>query len=117
MEVNETMKVSSNLQFVLKCVGICGAIVWGYSVLIARLNTLDMEVERVQHESTLLGDLSARVMALEKFADQTNRSVEHLLSLQDAPITSDHQQFERIKYLEKEMDAVREKLDMHLIYR
>lgn len=114
MEVSESVKLKTPLQFVLKVVGLCGVCVWGYSVLIARLNTLDMQLERVQHESTLLGDISARVLALEKFADQTNRSVEQLLSLQDAPITSDYQQFERIKYLEKELDEVSSRLFNHL---
>ena len=37
---------------------------------------------RVQHESTLLGDLSARVQSLEKQADNVNHSVEQLLSMQ-----------------------------------
>jgi len=32
------------------------------------------------------------------------------MSLQDAPITSDYQQFERLKYLEKELDRMRDKL-------
>jgi len=37
------------------------------------------------------------------------------LEMQDMPITSDHQQFERIKYLEKELDILRGKFD-YFIY-
>ena len=114
MEVSESVKLKTPLQFVLKVVGLCGVCVWGYSVLIARLNTLDMQLERVQHESTLLGDLSARVMHIEKFAEQSKVDLEHLIEMQDEPITSDYQQFERIKYLEKELDEVRIKLFNHL---
>ena len=33
------------------------------------------------------------------------------MSLQDAPITSDHQQFERLKYIEKELDRLRDKVE------
>jgi hypothetical protein len=33
------------------------------------------------------------------------------LEMQDAPITSDHQQFERLKYLEKELDRLRDKVE------
>lgn len=66
---------------------------------------------RVQHESTLLGDLSARVMHIEKFAEQAKADLDHLVEMQDAPITSDHQQFERLKYLEKELDRLRNKVE------
>ncbi len=76
-----------------------------------RMSSMEMQMGRVQHESTLLGDLSGRVMHLEKFAEQHKGDVEHLMSLQDAPITSDHQQFERLKYLEKELDRLRDKIE------
>jgi len=82
--------------------------------LIARLNTLDMQLERVTHESTLLGDLSARMMHIEKFAEQAKTDLQNLVGKQDDPITSDYQQFERIKYLEKELDRLRSKMETHL---
>ena len=66
---------------------------------------------RVQHESTLLGDLSARVMHIEKFSEQAKADLNHLVEMQDAPITSDHQQFERLKYIEKELDRLRDKVE------
>ena len=70
-----------------------------------------MSVERVTHESTLLGDMAARVAQLEKFAQQSQKDLQHLLEMQDEPITSDHQQFERLKYLEKELDTLRHKVE------
>ena len=66
----------------------------------------------VQYEGTLLGDLSARMMHIEKFAEQAKSDLDHLVEMQDMPITSDHQQFERIKYLEKELDILRAKVDL-----
>ena len=65
----------------------------------------------MQHEGTLLGDLSARMMHLEKFSEQAKADLEHLVNMQDAPITSDYQQFERLKYIEKELDRLRDKLE------
>ena len=72
---------------------------------------MEMQMGRVQHESTLLGDLSARVMHIEKFSEQAKADLNHLVEMQDAPITSDHQQFERIKYIEKELDRLRDKVE------
>jgi hypothetical protein len=51
------------------------------------------------------------MMHLEKFAEQSKADLNHLLEMQDAPITSDHQQFERLKYLEKELDRLRDKVE------
>ena len=57
------------------------------------------------------GDLSARMMHLEKFAEQAKADLDHLVEMQDAPITSDYQQFERLKYIEKELDRLRDKVE------
>jgi hypothetical protein len=51
------------------------------------------------------------MMHLEKFAEQAKDDLDHLVEMQDAPITSDYQQFERLKYLEKEVDRLRFRLD------
>ena len=69
---------------------------------------MDNGLGRVQHEGTMLGDLSARMMHLEKFAEQAKADLDHLVAMQDKPITSDYQQFERLKYLEKELDRLRD---------
>jgi hypothetical protein len=110
-EVGENVQVKANLAFMAKVIGIVGAAVWGYSVIWNKLTTLDNGLDRVQHEGTLLGDLSARMMHIEKFAEQSKADLNHLLEMQDAPITSDHQQFERLKYLEKELDRLRDKVE------
>lgn len=113
-EVGDNVQVKANLAFMAKVIAIVGTAVWGYSVIWNKLSTLDNGLDRVQHEGTLLGDLSARMMHIEKFAEQAKADLDHLVEMQDAPITSDHKQFERLKYLEKELDGVRSKLHNHL---
>ena len=113
-EIGENVQVKANLAFMAKVIAIVGSVVWGYSVIWNKINELDNGLGRVQHEGTMLGDLSARMMHLEKFAEQSKVDLDHLLEMQDSPITSDFQQFERIKYLEKELDRLRDKLENHL---
>jgi len=113
-EIGENVQVKANLAFMAKVIAIVGTCVWGYSVVWNKLMVLDSSLDRVQHEGTLLGDLSARMMHLEKFAEQSKVDLNHLLEMQDAPITSDYQQFERLKYLEKELDRLRSKMENHL---
>ena len=108
---SETTKLSTNAAFAGKLILAVASGVWLWSELTNRMSSMEMQMGKVQHESTQLGDLSGRVMHLEKFAEQHKGDVEHLMSLQDAPITSDHQQFERIKYLEKELDRLRDKVE------
>ena len=110
-ELGESTQVKANLAFMAKVIAVVGTAVWGYSVIWNKLTTLDNGLDRVQHEGTLLGDLSARMMHIEKFAEQSKADLNHLLEMQDAPITSDHQQFERLKYLEKELDLLRAKVE------
>jgi thiaminase len=113
-EIGDNVQVKANLAFMAKVIAIVGTCVWGYSVVWNKLMVLDSSLDRVQHEGTLLGDLSARMMHLEKFAEQSKVDLNHLLEMQDSPITSDYQQFERIKYLEKELDRLRSKMENHL---
>ena len=114
-ELGESTQVKANLAFMAKVIAVVGSVVWGYSVIWNKINELDNGLGRVQHEGTMLGDLSARMMHLEKFAEQSKADLDHLLEMQDMPITSDHQQFERLKYLEKELDILRGKFD-YFIY-
>jgi hypothetical protein len=110
-ELGDNVQVKANLAFMAKVIAVVGSVVWGYSVIWNKINELDNGLGRVQHEGTMLGDLSARMMHIEKFAEQSKADLDHLLEMQDAPITSDHQQFERLKYLEKELDILRAKVD------
>jgi hypothetical protein len=110
-EIGENVQVKANLAFMAKVIAVVGSVVWGYSVIWNKINELDNGLGRVQHEGTMLGDLSARMMHIEKFAEQSKADLDHLLEMQDMPITSDHQQFERLKYLEKELDILRGKFD------
>jgi hypothetical protein len=114
-EIGENVQVKANLAFMAKVIAVVGSVVWGYSVIWNKINELDNGLGRVQHEGTMLGDLSARMLHIEKFAEQSKADLDHLLEMQDMPITSDHQQFERLKYLEKEVDILRLKMD-RLVY-
>ena len=116
-EIGENVQVKANLAFMAKVIAVVGSVVWGYSVIWNKINELDNGLGRVQHEGTMLGDLSARMLHIEKFAEQSKADLDHLLEMQDMPITSDHQQFERIRYLEKELDRMRDKLENHLTER
>ena len=113
-EIGENVQVKANLAFMAKVIAVVGSVVWGYSVIWNKINELDNGLGRVQHEGTMLGDLSARMLHIEKFAEQSKADLDHLLEMQDMPITSDHQQFERLRYLEKELDRMRDKLENHL---
>ena len=110
-EIGENVQVKANLAFMAKVIAVVGSVVWGYSVIWNKINELDNGLGRVQHEGTMLGDLSARMLHIEKFAEQSKADLDHLLEMQDKPITSDFQQFERIRYLEKEVDILRAKMD------
>lgn len=113
-ELGDNVQVKANLAFMAKVIAVVGSVVWGYSVVWNKIIALDSGLDRVQHEGTLLGDLSARMMHIEKFAEQSKADLDHLLEMQDKPITSDFQQFERLRYLEKELDRMRTKLESHL---
>ena len=113
-ELGDNVQVKANLAFMAKVIAVVGSVVWGYSVVWNKIIALDSGLDRVQHEGTLLGDLSARMMHIEKFAEQSKADLDHLLEMQDKPITSDFQQFERLRYLEKELDRLRAKLESHL---
>jgi hypothetical protein len=107
----ESTKLSTNATFAGKLILAVASGVWLWSELTNRMSSMEMQMGRVQHESTLLGDLSARVMHIEKFSEQAKADLNHLVEMQDAPITSDHQQFERLKYIEKELDRLRDKVE------
>ena len=109
--LSENMPIRANAAFAGKLILAVASGVWLWSELTNRMSSMEMQMGRVQHESTLLGDLSARMMHLEKFAEQAKADLDHLVEMQDAPITSDYQQFERLKYLEKEVDRLRYKID------
>jgi len=111
--LSDNIQFKANAAFAGKLIAIVGSAVFFWAELTNRMSSMEMNMDKVQHESTMLGDLSGRVMHLEKFAEQNKGDVEHLLLMQDTPITSDHQQFERIKYLEKELDRLRDRLESH----
>ena len=105
---SETTQLKTNAAFAGKLILAVASGVWLWGELTNRMSSMEMQMGRVQHESDLLGDLSARMVHIEKFSEQARADLHQLVEMQDAPITSDHQQFERLKYLEKELDNLRE---------
>lgn len=73
--------------------------------------SLPMLIQAIVGISSLIwiySQLDSRLAFVEKEISSMTTSVTKLLEMQDAPITSDYQQFERLKYLEKELDRIRD---------
>ena len=73
--------------------------------------SLGMLIQAVVGISSLIwiySQLDSRLAFVEKEISSMTENVDKLLEMQDAPITSDYQQFERLKYLEKELDRIRD---------
>ena len=52
-EINENASAKVQLAFAAKVIALVGTAVWGYSVIVNRLNTLEMDLGRIQHELEL----------------------------------------------------------------
>ena len=52
-ELGDNLQVRANLAFVAKVIAIVGSVVWGYSVIWNKLNTLDLEIMRLKHDVEL----------------------------------------------------------------
>ena len=52
-EIGENSTAKIQLAFAAKVIGIVGTIVWGYSVIVNRLNTIENDIIRIQHELEL----------------------------------------------------------------
>ena len=52
-ELNDNTSAKIQLAFAAKVIGIVGTIVWGYSVIVNRLNTIENDIVRIQHELEL----------------------------------------------------------------
>ena len=52
-EINENASAKVQLAFAAKVIGLVGTLVWGYSVIVNRLNTIENDVIRMQHEMEL----------------------------------------------------------------
>mgnify|MGYP001412031542 CR=1 FL=1 len=52
-EINEQASAKVQLAFAAKVIGLVGTLVWGYSVIVNRLNTIEMDISRMHHEMQL----------------------------------------------------------------
>tara|TARA_Y100001937_G_C7039876_1_gene294126 strand:- start:556 stop:888 length:333 start_codon:yes stop_codon:yes gene_type:complete len=52
-EINENASAKVQLAFAAKVIALVGTAVWGYSVIVNRLNTIEMDQSRMHHEMLL----------------------------------------------------------------
>ena len=85
--ISDDSSLNISLPMLIQAVGLIGAMVWGYGQLNARISFLEYQV--AMHEN--------HIERIEENADEN----------QDAEIPADIRQNQRIEYLEKEMDRIR----------
>ena len=85
--ISDDSSLNISLPMLIQAVGLIGAMVWGYGQLNARISFLEYQV--AMHESHI------------------ERIEENAYENQDAEIPADIRQNQRIDYLEKEMDRIR----------
>ena len=85
--ISDDSSLNISLPMLIQAVGLIGALVWGYGQLNARISFLEYQV--AMHEN--------HIERIEENADEN----------QDAEIPADIRQNQRIDYLEKEMDRIR----------
>ena len=78
-EINEQASAKVQLAFAAKVIGLVGTLVWGYSVIVNRLNTIEMDISRMHHEMQLNSEfrikwpkiqhLEGRVLKLDEHVD------------------------------------------------
>ena len=86
-ELNEQATAKVQLAFAAKVIGLVGTLVWGYSVVVNRLNTLENDIVRMQHELHLNSEFRIKwprgeIGALPADATQ-DMNIEHLKSRVD----------------------------------
>ena len=59
-EINENASAKVQLAFAAKVIALVGTAVWGYSVIVNRLNTIEMDLARMQHEMELNSEFRVR---------------------------------------------------------
>lgn len=94
-EIGETTQVKANLAFVAKVIAIVGSVVWGYSVIWNKLNTLDLEIMRLKHDVELNAEFRVKWPRGELGA-----------------LPDDAQQNMRLMFLEKQVSKHEEMLDV-----
>ena len=86
-EINENASAKVQLAFAAKVIGLVGTLVWGYSMIVNRLNTIEMDISRIQHELQLNSEFRIKwprgeIGALPADATQ-DMNIEHLKSRVD----------------------------------
>lgn len=83
-ELNENSTAKVQLAFAAKVIALVGSLVWGYSVIVNRLNTIENDIIRMQHEVELNSEFRIKwprgeIGALPADATQ-DMNIEHLKS-------------------------------------
>ena len=59
-EINANASAKVQLAFAAKVIALVGTAVWGYSVIVNSLNTIEMDISRIQHELNLNSEFRIR---------------------------------------------------------
>ena len=83
-EIGENTSAKIQLAFAAKVIGVVGTVVWGYSVIVNRLNTIENDIIRMHHEVELNSEFRVKwprgeIGALPADATQ-DMNIEHLKS-------------------------------------
>tara|TARA_Y100000114_G_C11708526_1_gene302205 strand:- start:125 stop:445 length:321 start_codon:yes stop_codon:yes gene_type:complete len=86
-ELNEQATAKVQLAFAAKVIGLVGTLVWGYSAIVNRINTLENDIVRMSHELELNSEFRTKwprgeMGALPADATQ-DMNIEHLKSRVD----------------------------------
>lgn len=86
-EINQNSSAKVQLAFAAKVIALVGTAVWGYSVIVNRLNTIEMDLSRIHHELQLNSEFRIKwprgeIGALPADATQ-DMNIEHLKSRVD----------------------------------
>jgi hypothetical protein len=81
-ELNEQATAKVQLAFAAKVIGLVGTLVWGYSAIVNRLNTIENDIVRMHHELELNSEFRIKwprgeIGALPADATQ-DMNIEHL---------------------------------------
>lgn len=86
-EINENASAKVQLAFAAKVIALVGTCVWGYSVIVNRLNNIEMNQSRMHHEIKLnnefrikwpRGEILLKIQHLEGRVDKLDGHVDNL---------------------------------------
>ena len=97
-EVGENTQVKANLAFVAKVIGIVGTAVWGYSVVWNKINTIEVELMRFQHEIEMNSEFRVKLPRGELGALPDDAEQNMRLNMHDRIISKHDEIIDELRY-------------------